>query len=204
MNTKKIRIFRTLRACAVMLAALLAAACASSPEKPGILKRTMQSIGLQDAQQAGNREIDLHLHAGDNLNAGAGVRPNAVVIQVYHLRGTQRFEQARFDTFLDQSLVTQALGDDLIASDEIVLAPGTRQTQVEGVSADTVAIGVVALFQAPASNRWKLAFDARHIEPAQKGITIGVHACAVTTASAALMTRLASDASSLVSVRCGK
>ena len=185
-----------------LLLTLLATSCASSPDKPGVFKRTLQSIGIQDAESAADRTVSIRIHGGDNLNAGTGSRANAVVVQVYQLRSAQRFDQTRFDSFLDESLVAQALGDDLIASNEIILAPGGRENHVETLSPDAAAIGVVALFQAPAGNRWKLAFDAGDEEALQEGITIGVHACALTTGSAALLTRLPSDAASLVSVRC--
>lgn len=178
---------------------LLAGGCASQGGVGGMVGKTLEAVGLK-AQ--GNREqmVPLRLYAGDNLNAGKDKRGLALVVRVYQLRAAQRFEQAPFDSFLDEASERAALGDDLIKATEILLLPGQRHELVERVAADGSQIGMVALFRAPASNRWRFAFDTR--KAAKEGITLGLHACAMTTTSAALVTTLASEPHSLSSVNC--
>jgi type VI secretion system protein VasD len=65
-----------------------------------------------------------------------------------------------------------------------------------------MVLGVVALFRAPAENRWRLTFDAKSKDLPATGVTIGVHACALTSDSAALLTRISGDPNSLASIRC--
>ncbi|HBK45286.1 MAG TPA: type VI secretion system lipoprotein TssJ [Xanthomonadaceae bacterium] len=178
--------------------------CASGGLRGGIDK-TLQAVGLREAKPAEPPTIQLRLFAGSNLNSGTDNRPTAAIVKIYHLRSAQRFEKAPFNAFLDQAGEQAALGADALSVNEIVLMPGTRQNLDEKLSAGTGAIGVVALFRAPAEIRWRLAFDANAKQLPLDGITIGVHACALTTAdSAALLTQLSGDPASLASVRCTK
>lgn len=183
----------------LLVATLSAGGCASSG---GVLDKTMQKMGLKgSAAQAGkDQAVPLRLFAGDNLNAGSGKKGIALVLRVYQLRSPQRFEQAPFDAFLDETREKAALGDDLIGSTEILLMPGQRHELVQNVAGAAGHLGVVALFRTPAGSRWRFAFDAN--KASKDGITLGLHACAMTTTSTALTTTLASEPYSLSGVNC--
>lgn len=195
---------RAARASVTLFILLLLAGCASTSPVTKVMDKALQAVGIQEKppeMPVGERSMDVRLFPGDNLNAGNDARPLALVARVYQLRGPQRFEQAPFDAFLDESREKAALGDDLISVNEVVLLPGKMQALHERLSADAGALGVVALFRAPAAERWRLTFDARH-KSINQGITLGVHACAMTTTSPALITPLSDDPGSLVSARC--
>jgi len=183
----------------LLLATLTAAGCATSG---GALDKTMQAMGLKsDAAALGkDKPVPLRLFAGDNLNAGSGKRGMALVLRVYHLRSLQRFEQAPFDAFLDEAREKTVLGDDLLGSTEILLMPGQKHELVETVAGGASHLGVVALFRSPAASRWRFSFDAG--KAVKDGITLGMHACAMTTTSTALITTLADEPYSLASVNC--
>lgn len=166
------------------------------------MDKTLQAVGIRDAQPEAPPVVPLRLLAGINLNAGNDKRATAAVVKVYHLRSAQRFEQAPFNAFLDQSGEQAALGADLLSVNEIVLTPGNRQELKEQLSEGTAVLGVVALFRAPAEGRWRFAFDGKRKNLANEGITVGIHACALTTDSQALVTRVSGDPGSLASVRC--
>jgi len=166
------------------------------------MDKTLQAVGIRDQQPEAPPVIPLRLMAGTNLNAGNDKRATAAVVKVYHLRSAQRFEQAPFNAFLDQTGEQAALGADLLSVNEIVLTPGNRQELKEQLSEGSAVLGVVALFRAPADNRWRFAFDTRHKDLADQGITVGIHACALSTDSPALITRVSGDPGSLASVRC--
>jgi len=186
-----------------MLLAIGLAGCASNGGIGKAVNRTLESIGIKDGDgKPEERAIPLRLYAGDNLNAGNGDRALAAVVKDYHLRDANRFERAPFDAFLDETREREVLADDLISVSEIVLTPGAQHEIDERLGPDANVIGVVALFRAPAANRWRLAFDSRHKRVEKDGITIGVHACALSTSSASLVSRVAGNASSLASAKC--
>lgn len=186
----------------LLAAALALGGCASSGGIGEAVSRTLETVGIKDAAEPEERRIPLRLYAGDNLNAGNDGRALAAVVKVYHLRSTRRFEQAPFDMFLDEDRERRALGDELVDVNEIVLTPGARHEVEERMAPEAEVLGVVALFRAPANGRWRLGFDATGREAARDGVTVGLHACALSTSSPALLTRLAGDPASLASVRC--
>lgn len=185
-----------------LLAATLALSGCASGGLGKAVDKTLEAVGIKEAEPEKPPVIPLRLLAGSNLNAGNDKRATAAVVKIYHLRSAQRFEQAPFTAFLDQAGEQAALGADLLSVNEIVLTPSARQELNEQMSDGTTTLGVVALFRAPAEGRWRLAFDTRRKELPTQGITIGIHACALTTDSPALITRLSGDPGSLASVRC--
>jgi len=188
------------RIAAVLLGCLAAmTGCNSQGGVKQVFGRTLQAVGIKEAP-AQARELPVYLHAGGNLNAGDGQRALSLVVRVYQLRASERFDEAPFEVFLDAQRERDVLGDDLIRVTEVLLAPGQRHELIEPLPADGSHVGVVALFRQPAQTRWRLTFDAR--DAAEDGITVGLHACAMTTTSAALETALASAAHSLSSSRC--
>lgn len=183
-----------------LVACLLISGCAT--QGGGIKEafgNTLQAVGLKQGE-ARPIELPVRLYAGDNLNAGTDGRAVSLVVRVYQLRDAQRFDEAAFDVFLDERREHDVLGDDLISVTEFLLAPGKRHEIVEHLPADGSHLGVVALFRAPAPTRWRFTFDAR--DALAEGITVGLHGCAMTTASPALVTRLSTPAHSLSSSRC--
>ncbi|AYM77573.1 type VI secretion system lipoprotein TssJ [Janthinobacterium agaricidamnosum] len=131
---------------------------------------------LPDAQQP-PRNVSIRLHAAQRLNTDADGRPLALVARIYKLRQSAAFEQAPYDSFLDAQREKAALGADLMEVKEVLLVPGQRYEVQEKVSKEAYFIGVVALFRAPATQRWRATFAAPDAE--RSGITVGLHACAL-------------------------
>lgn len=204
MNTHMKEVLRVVSVSTFMGIALLAASgCATSNGKIGkAVDSTLQAVGLREKKPAEPPIFPLRLYAGSNLNAANDKRATAAVVKVYHLRSSQRFEQAPFNAFLDQAGEQAALGADLLSANEVVLTPGVRQELSEQLSDGTAVLGIVALFRAPAENRWRLAFDAKSKDLPKDGVTIGIHACALTSDSSALLTRISGAPTSLASIRC--
>jgi type VI secretion system protein VasD len=137
---------------------------------------------LPDAQKA-PRAIAIRLHAADKLNVDARGRPLALVARIYKLRQSAAFEQAPYAAFLDPKAEQEALGADLLEVREVTLVPGQRYEVTEKVTREAGYVGVVALFHAPAAQRWRLAFAAADAE--QSGMTVGLHACALSAGAGA-------------------
>jgi type VI secretion system protein VasD len=152
---------------------------------------------LPEAQKP-PRAVAMRLHAANNLNVDSRGEPLAVVARIYKLRQSAAFEQAPYAAFLNGQAEKDALGADLIEVKEITLVPGQRYEVTEKVSRDAGYVGVVALFHAPAAQRWRLAFPAAEAE--KDGLTVGLHACALSVGAGAHAT--APDLKMLSSVHC--
>ncbi|WP_402718947.1 type VI secretion system lipoprotein TssJ [Janthinobacterium rivuli] len=139
---------------------------------------------LPDAQKP-PRNVSIRLHAAQRLNTDADGRPLALVARIYKLRQSAAFEQAPYDSFLDAQREKAALGADLMEVKEVLLVPGQRYEVQEKVSKEAYFIGVVALFRAPAAQRWRATFAAADAE--RGGITVGLHACALSVSGMATL-----------------
>ena len=144
---------------------------------------------LPDAQKP-PRNVRIHLHAAQRLNTDAEGRPLALVARIYKLRQSAAFEQAAYDSFLDAQKEKAVLGADLMEVKEVLLVPGQRYEIEEKVSKEAYFIGVVALFRAPAAQRWRATFAAADAE--RGGITVGLHACALSVGGGGAMAALSS------------
>lgn len=152
---------------------------------------------LPDAQKP-PRTVALRLHAAEQLNVDAHGRPLALLARIYKLRRSAAFEQAPFDAFLDPQKEKEALGADLIEVREVMLVPGQHYEVNEKVSREAQFVGVVALFHAPAPQRWRLAFGAAEAE--KTGMTIGAHACSLSASQSGAATL--ADTTKLSPVHC--
>lgn len=153
-----------------------------------------------DTVDASLKPIDLKIHAGANLNQGTHKTPLAQVVKIYHLRSSERFEQAGFESLLDADEQQKILGPDLLDSREVLLVPGQRYESQELLGPETKYLGVVAFFRQPAAHRWRFTYSTK--ESASTGITVGVHACAMTSTHGALVTRITGAPDSLGLLRC--
>lgn len=162
-----------------LLAASLLTGCAGSP---------LEAIGLRKPPEVADamkpaRNVPIRLHAANKLNSDAKGRPLAVVARIYKLRQDAAFRQAPYDTFLDPQKEKEAFGADLVEVKEVLLVPGQRYEAVEKVSREAYFVGVVALFHSPAQQAWRLAYAADLA--GRDGITVGLHACGLSSGSGA-------------------
>jgi type VI secretion system protein VasD len=134
------------------------------------------------------RNVALKLHAGGNLNSGAGDKPLSVIARVYKLKQTGAFYSAPYDAFLSPEKEKQLLGADLIEVREVNLIPGQLYEVTEKVSRESNYVGIVSLFREPAPQRWRAAFDAKDAE--SSGIIVGLHACSLTVGKGATTDQL--------------
>lgn len=188
---------RYLLTCVLFGAMLLLGGCSTTSEPSPLSKLAdvaMEAVGLQKPEvpplsdaQLPARKVGLRLHAGGNLNAGAGPTPLSAITRIYKLKQTAAFYAAPYDSFLSPEKEKAALGVDLVEVRELSLVPGQQYEAVESVSRDAPFIGVVTLFMSPAPRRWRVAFSTEEAE--KSGITIGLHACSITLGKGAASDR---------------
>jgi type VI secretion system protein VasD len=152
--------------------------CAGTLDAVGLRK----SAPLPEALQA-PRRVALHLHAAPRLNVDARGQPLALLVRIYKLRQRAAFDQAPYAAFLTPQAERDALGADLVESRDITLVPGRRLDLDERVPREAGWLGIVALFHAPAPQAWRVAFAAADAEAA--GVTVGLHACALSVGTGA-------------------
>ena len=123
----------------VMMAASLAA-CASGAPKP--TKARMTVIAQSD------------------VNPDSGGRPSPVVVRVYQLQQDAKFANADFFALFDDE--QQALGADLLARDEVTLAPGERKEVQVDVKGEAKFVGAIVAYRDIRNSQW------RAVQPAPK------------------------------------
>lgn len=171
---------------AIGMSALLTA-CSGSVKAPEVA----------DAQKPA-RTVSVRLHAANKLNTDARGQSLALVARLYKLRQSAAFEAAPYAAFLSPQAEQAAFGADLLEVKEITLVPGQKYEVQEKVSREAGYIGIVALFNKPAPQRWRLAYTAAEAEPA--GVSVGVYACSMASGAGA---RAHPSASALPdSIRC--
>lgn len=147
------------------------------------------------------RKVSLRVMAGPQLNHDANDHALSLVLRIYKLKNTAAFLQAPYEAFASADAEKAALGSDVIETREVTLLPGQRYETNEKVPRDAAALAVVALFNAPAPQRWKFAFDAEQAE--KSGVVMGAHGCALTVTQGVPL-EVQFDASRLGVSRCGQ
>ncbi|WP_020655556.1 type VI secretion system lipoprotein TssJ [Massilia niastensis] len=175
----------TIRVPAALALFALLAGCGGALDAIGLRK----GAELADAYKP-PRTVPVKLHAASRLNLDSRGQPLALAVRVYSLRHKAAFEQAPYAAFLDPQAERASLGADLVEVREVMLVPGQRYEIAEKVSREASHVGIVALFHRPAGGRWRAAFSVLDAE--RDGITLGLHACALTVGAA----------TTLASVRC--
>jgi type VI secretion system protein VasD len=163
----------------VLLFCLILPAC-GTPSK--MAETLMVKTGLKNTVPGGDvassRPVMLNLHAGTYLNSGHANRSSALVAKIYKLKKSSAFYAAPYEAFLSPEKEKLALGDDLVSKHEVNMIPGQMLQISEDVPGQSHFVGVVALFRAPAPQRWRVAFATAQAQ--SRGITLGLHSCALT------------------------
>jgi len=127
------------------------------------------------------RRMKLRLAASDSLNVDSSGRSLSLVVRIYKLRSTTAFLNAPYETFGNSAKEKEALADELIESREVVLLPGQQQQINERWAREATHVGIVALFRAPAPQRWRYAFELETFQ-LDEGFVLGAHACTLSIA----------------------
>jgi type VI secretion system protein VasD len=158
----------------------------------GLVDKALQTVGLQKPPAVDtlaqlpplplHTSVTLRVHAGEVLNTDGSGRSLALVARVYKLKAAEAFLKTPYEAFQGDTARHKELpfGQDVLDVREVVLTPGQKLEGIEKLGLDAKAIAVVALFRAPAGQRWRFVFDTK--AAASTGITLGVHACALSVA----------------------
>lgn len=146
------------------------------------------------------RVIDIRVEGASNLNAGESEQGLTTVMRLFKLRNPDSFLRMPYSSFGNAEKEKSAMGADLTEVREITLSPGQALVFKENVPSEAAYLGVVALFRSPFPQRWRFAFATEDAE--RSGITIGAHACALTSTTLAPVGMTLNQTALLSPVRC--
>lgn len=187
-----------------LAAAMLTACGAVQTASSKVADMALNVAGVRLPEVAAPRRADRFAHvriaAAGNLNADEHGRGLSAIVRVYRLKDRNAFLAAPYAAFGHAEKEKQALGSDLLDVSELILAPGQTLEFKEKMNDETAYLGVVALFRVPDQKRWRFAFTASDAE--SSGVTLGLHACAMTATAAAPSGMAPGDAALLSPVKC--
>ncbi|KPX67796.1 Type VI secretion lipoprotein/VasD [Pseudomonas amygdali pv. tabaci] len=97
--------------------------------------------------------VDLQLNADNQLNPDVNGRPSPIVLKVLELRRPVTFENMDFFSLYQRT--AQALGQDLIASEEFELRPGESIELKLKLDQGSRYIGVLAAYRNLPETQWR-------------------------------------------------
>ncbi|NEV63359.1 type VI secretion system lipoprotein TssJ [Thiorhodococcus minor] len=128
----------------IALPAVLAAACGKKPE-----------VRPAPPPDKPPPKLSVEIRADGNANRGPSGKGLPVVVRVYTLKSAGVFNTSDFYSLFDKDAAV--LGADLIARDEMTLAPGQSLPLERGLNAGAGYLGVVAAFRDIDHSLWREA-----------------------------------------------
>lgn len=126
------------------------------------------------AADQGPAQVVLHFSANPSLNPGAEGQPTPVRVRVFELRNAGRFRGADYFALVEQP--GQALGDDLIDRDELLVQPGEQRDLVRRVNPATRQVGIVVGYRALDRAQWRDVIELPADGRGDYQISLDVHA----------------------------
>jgi type VI secretion system protein VasD len=189
----------------VLLTPFLLAACTTAVQVATgkVAEIALSAIGIKTPESANTprppKVIALRIEAAKDMNAGDDGEGLSTVLRLYKLKDQTNFLATPYSVFGNPDKEKQTIGADLLDVREMTLSPGQVLDLKEKMIPEATYLGVVALFRSPAAQRWRFAYATSDVE---SGVTIGVHACAMTSTNAAPSGMTVAETALLSPVRC--
>ncbi|PVZ09741.1 MULTISPECIES: type VI secretion system lipoprotein TssJ [unclassified Pseudomonas] len=122
----------------------------------------------------GPAQVVLHFSAIASLNPGPEGQPTPVRVRVFELRNAGRFRGADYFALVEQP--GQALGDDLVDRDELLVQPGEQRDLVRRVNPATRQLGIVVGYRALDRAQWRDVIELPADGRGDYQISLDVHA----------------------------
>ncbi len=87
------------------------------------------------------------------VNPNSNQRPSPLLLRVYELKAVAAFNEADFVSLYQRDQAE--LGNDFVAREEFVLAPGETKAFQKALAPDTQFLGVVAAFRDLDRSKWR-------------------------------------------------
>ncbi len=146
------------------------------------------------------KTVNLRLEASHDLNAGEDGQGLSTIFRIYKLKDQNAFMSTPYSVFGNVDKEKGAFGSDLVEVRELIVSPGQTLDLKEQVTGDATYFGTVALYRKPSPNRWRFIFATAASE--KTGITLGLHACAMTATATPPVGMTTNESALLHSARC--
>jgi type VI secretion system protein VasD len=168
-----------------------------------LAEKALGAIGIKVDNPTAARApktVQLRLETAQDLNAGEDGQGLSTVFRVYKLKDQNAFLATPYAAFGNPEREKSAFGQDLLEVREMILSPGEILDLKEKVPNESPYLGTVALFRQPSAQRWRFVFAAADSE--KTGITLGLHACAMTATTTPPVGMTLNESALLSSARC--
>jgi type VI secretion system protein VasD len=98
-------------------------------------------------------KLEITVRASERVNPDDRGRALPTVVRVYFLKGLKMVETAGFEDVWQRE--KEALGEDLVGSEEFTLEPGARKVTVTARNPEASQVMVVGLFRQPKGIAWR-------------------------------------------------
>jgi type VI secretion system protein VasD len=97
--------------------------------------------------------VNLTLRAAPDVNPDGAGLASPVVVRIYQLSGTTKFGAADFFNLQQDEAGT--LGDELVGSDTLVMAPGAIEVYTRELGEEVRFLGITAAFRDLSAGKWR-------------------------------------------------
>lgn len=146
------------------------------------------------------KNVQVRLETSRDLNAGEDGQGLSTVFRVYKLKDRNAFMATPYTAFGNPEREKSAFGQDLIEVREMILSPSEILEMKEKVPTESPYLGTIALFRQPSAQRWRFVFATADAE--KNGITLGLHACAMTATTTPPVGMTLNESALLSTARC--
>ncbi|MDR2092562.1 MAG: type VI secretion system lipoprotein TssJ [Azoarcus sp.] len=157
------------RLCGAVLLTVFAEAC-SFFKKPPIPEALALQANVAEIQRASEpppvrapEDYAIKGTADALVNRDASGKPLSVVVRLYQLKGINAFSRVTFDAVARSQNEAELFPGEWVATNEVVLIPGTTQPFMDKLLPETRYIGGVAFFRSPDAHGWRFLVDARAV-----------------------------------------
>ncbi|MFV0575032.1 MAG: type VI secretion system lipoprotein TssJ [Vibrio sp.] len=114
------------------------------------------------------KELHLDFTAREELNTDdmeSHSLSQSLVLRVYQLKESKAFKKASYEQLLNDA--DAALSEDLLATNDVVIKPGTDVNLDVPMDKDAEYVGIIGLFRQPdtVKNKWKLVIEREELDP---------------------------------------
>lgn len=127
--------------------------------------------------------VDVALEAAAGLNPDTSGRPSPVAVRLYQLKSAGKFANADFFALFDHDAAS--LGADLLAREDLDIAPAASRTVVLERAKDARQFAVLAAYRDVDSARWRAVVDVWPANVKRFEVRLDALGIAVTPAAAA-------------------